>query len=95
MLIAPAPIISNLDERTREVYQDNIRITEAIALHMSHETELQKSHDQLEMSNRQLVAEKELNQELVKKKINQAGRNKKLIKELQVSWRKPVPWPIA
>ena len=36
------------------------------------------------MSNRQLVAEKELNQQLVKDKISQARKQKKLIKELKV-----------
>ena len=49
----------------------------ALTLHMEHEEALQKSTGQLEMSNRQLVAEKELNQHLVKEKIGQARRHKK------------------
>ena len=57
----------------------------ALTLHMEHEAALEKSTGQLEMSNRQLVAEKELNQQLVKEKIGQARKQKKLIKELQVS----------
>ncbi len=75
----------------------------ALTLHMEHEEALQKSTEQLEMSNRQLVAEKELNQQLVKEKISQARKQKKLIKELEVSGRgwgmkedRPLPpacWP--
>ena len=61
-----------------------MRMAHAVQLHMKHEETLQKSHSQLEMSNRQLVAEKELNQEMVKEKIGQARRQKKLIKEQQV-----------
>ena len=57
----------------------------ALALHMEHEESLQKSTGKLEMSNRQLVAEKELNQQLVKDKIGQARKQKKLIKELKVN----------
>ena len=76
---------SNIDERTREVYRENLHMANALTLHMEHEEALQKSTGQLEMSNRQLVAEKELNQHLVKEKIGQARRHKKQIKELQVS----------
>ena len=59
-------------------------MAEALTLHMEHEEALQKSKDQLEMANRQLMAEKELNQQLVQDKISQARSHKKLIKELQV-----------
>lgn len=75
---------SNLDERTREVYRENIHMAEALSLHMEHEATLRKDKEQLEMANRQLVAEKELNQQMVKEKIAQARHHKKLIKELQV-----------
>ena len=60
-------------------------MAEALSLHMENEEILKKSKDQLEMSNRQLVAEKELNQQLVQEKVAQARQHKKLIKELQVS----------
>ena len=59
-------------------------MAKALTMHMEHEKSLQVSHDKLEMSNRQLVAEKELNQKLVKGKISQARAQKKYIKELQV-----------
>jgi len=75
---------SNLDERTREVYQENLQMANALALHFENEEMLKKSTGKLEMSNRQLVAEKELNEQLVKEKISQSRKQKKLIKELQV-----------
>lgn len=62
-------------------------MAEALSLHMENEEILKRSKDQLEMSNRQLVAEKELNQQLVQEKVAQARQNKKLIKELQVKSR--------
>ncbi len=66
------------------MYRENIRMTEALTLHMEHETLLQKSNDKLEVANRQLLAEKELNQLLVKDKIQETRHHKKLIKQLQV-----------
>ena len=66
------------------MYRDNIRMAEALTLHTEHEESLQKSKDTLEMANRQLMAEKELNQQLVLDKISQARHHKKMIKELQV-----------
>ena len=82
---SPVPC-SNLDERTREVYRENVKMAEALSLHMESEEALRRAKDSLEMSNRQLVAEKELNQELVKDKIAQARHQKRTIKDLQVEW---------
>lgn len=59
-------------------------MADALTLHMEHEETLQKSTGQLEMSNRQLVAEKELTQQLVKEKIRQSRKQKKQMKELEV-----------
>ena len=64
-------------------------MAEALSLHMENEEILKKSKNQLEMSNRQLVAEKELNQQLVQEKVAQARLNKKQIKELQVKSHPP------
>ena len=61
-------------------------MAEALSLHMDHEATLRKGKEQLEMANRQLVAEKELHQQMVKEKIAQARHHKKLIRELQVRW---------
>lgn len=66
------------------MYRENIRLSEALSLHIKHEETLEKSQAKLEITNRQLVAEKELNQELVKEKIKQSAKHKKLIKQLQV-----------
>lgn len=80
---------SNLDDRTREVYRENVQMAEALSLHMEHEASLRKTTEQLEMANRQLIAEKELNQQLVKEKIAQSRQHKKLIRELQVGRPSP------
>ncbi len=60
-------------------------MADALKIHIEHEEELQKSQTKLEMTNRQLVAEKELNQKLVKDKIKQNSKHKKQIKDLQVN----------
>lgn len=52
---AHAEAVGNLDERTREVYHENVRMSQALALHMEHEETLQKAKEQLEMSNRSLA----------------------------------------
>ena len=57
---------------------------EALSLHMEHEENLRRAGDKMGMANRQLVAEKELNQQLVAEKISQARVQRKAIKELQV-----------
>ena len=75
---------SNLDERTREVYRENIQLSKAVTLHIAQEESLQKSQVNLDMTNRQLVAEKELSQALVKEKIKESVKHKKQIKQLQV-----------
>lgn len=85
---------SNLDKRTREVYRENIEMTKALALHLESEESLRRAKERLEISNRQLTAEKELNQRLVKDKIAQARHQKKTIKDLQVRWKgRPVCLP--
>lgn len=82
-LPVPSPS-SNLDERTREVYRENIKMSKALSLHLESEESLRRAKERLEISNRQLTAEKELNQRLVKDKIAQARHQKKTIKDLQV-----------
>jgi len=62
-------------------------MADALKIHIQHEEALEKSQTKLEMTNRQLVAEKELNQKLVKDKIKQSSRHKKQIKDLQVYMR--------
>ena len=59
-------------------------MTKALSLHLESEESLRRAKERLEISNRQLTAEKELNQRLVKDKIAQARHQKKTIKDLQV-----------
>lgn len=80
---AHSEAVSNLDEKTRVVYHENIAITDALSLHISEEQELRKEKECLEMANRQLAAEKELSQHLAQGKVQEAQRQKKQIRELK------------
>ena len=57
---------------------------EALSLHMEHEEDLRRAGEKMGVANRQLVAEKELNQQLVAEKISQARLQRRAIRELQV-----------
>ena len=54
-LLIPHSLHRNLDERTREVYRENVRMSKALALHMAREEELQRKTEKLEMANRSEV----------------------------------------
>lgn len=75
--------MSNLDEHTRDVYRENITMGNALSLHMTEEQNLRKEKETLEMSNRQLAAEKELSQQLAQGKVQQAHQQKRQIQELE------------
>lgn len=75
--------VSNLDEKTRMVYRENITISEALSLHMSEEQNLRKEKESLEIANRQLAAEKELSQQLAQGKVQEAHRQRKKIQQLE------------
>lgn len=75
--------VSNLDDKTRVVYEENVAMADALALHMSEEKDLRKEKEGLEMANRQLAAEKELSQHLARGKVQEAQRQKRQIQELK------------
>ena len=52
---AHSEAVTNLDERTKEVYRENVQMADALRLHMEHEETLRKSKEQLEMANRSLL----------------------------------------
>lgn len=75
--------MSNLDEHTRAVYRENITMGNALSLHMTEEQNLRKEKATLEISNRQLAAEKELSQQLAQGKVQQAHQQKRQIQDLE------------
>ena len=50
--IQSACVCRNLGDRTREVYRENVRMSEALALHSAHVEELEQRTKHLEEANR-------------------------------------------
>lgn len=75
--------IANLDETTKSVYKENVRVSEALKHHMREGEKLTKERDRLLTENEALLNEKEMNDVVVQEKIVQGKRQKELIKELQ------------
>jgi len=74
--------ISNLDETTKSVYKENVRLTEALNYHMREEDVLRKERDRLQEENDNLKQEKEVTDMMVQEKVVQVKHQKESIKEL-------------
>ncbi|XP_071833774.1 basal body-orientation factor 1-like [Apostichopus japonicus] len=75
--------VSKLDETTRSVYKENVRVNEALGYHIKESEELKALEERLAKENKQLKEGKELNEFLVKDKVVENKRQKSQIKELQ------------
>ncbi|KAL5008353.1 hypothetical protein ScPMuIL_013934 [Solemya velum] len=75
--------ISNLDETTRSVYKENVRLSEALRYHMKEGEMLKHAKDTLETENANLKADKELNDIMIQEKVVQVKQQKDQIKSLQ------------
>jgi len=75
---AHAEAITQLDETTRDVYKENVRLSDALNTQVKATQELQKRFDQLKSEADELKGEKELNDATVRMKITES---KKLTKE--------------
>ncbi|XP_078590461.1 basal body-orientation factor 1-like isoform X2 [Branchiostoma floridae x Branchiostoma japonicum] len=75
--------IEKLDETTRSVYKENVRLNEALSYHMKEASELRKERDRLLEENKALAGEKELNDLVVNEKVVQHREQKVQLKELQ------------
>ncbi|XP_006815796.1 basal body-orientation factor 1-like [Saccoglossus kowalevskii] len=75
--------IANLDETTRSVYKENVRLSEALNYHVKEANELKKAKEALEEESGGLRGDKDLNTQLVEGKIIECKRQKHQIKELQ------------
>ncbi|XP_005096741.1 basal body-orientation factor 1 isoform X2 [Aplysia californica] len=74
--------ISNLDETTKSVYKENVRLTEALNYHMKEGDLLKKERDRLQEENDNLKQEKEVTDMMVQDKVVQVKQQKETIKEL-------------
>ncbi|ORX52538.1 hypothetical protein BCR36DRAFT_582486 [Piromyces finnis] len=75
--------ILNLKQTTKEVYKENLRMADALRYHVMEGEGLQKLNNQLSVTNKQLLEEKDLNSIIVKEKIMQSKKQNDQIKELQ------------
>ena len=72
----------NLDEATKSVYKENVRITKALNYHTEEGEQLRKLKERLERENDQLKGDKEIDDLLIQRKVAQARHNKRLVKEV-------------
>ncbi|KAJ3224222.1 hypothetical protein HK099_000083 [Clydaea vesicula] len=75
--------VANLKETTKEVYKENIRMAEALSVHVQEGEELKAKNLRLTEQNRFLLEEKELHNVIVKEKILQYKQQCQEIKFLQ------------
>ncbi|XP_064623880.1 basal body-orientation factor 1-like [Lineus longissimus] len=75
--------IANLDETTRSVYKENVRVSEALNYHMREGDQLKKIKHTLDEENETLKGDKELNEMMIQEKVVQSRNQKHQIKELQ------------
>ncbi|KAJ3017888.1 hypothetical protein HKX48_003303 [Thoreauomyces humboldtii] len=76
--------VANLKETEKEVFRQNIRISEALQYHVQEGEEMAKTNAELVLVNRQLLDEKNLHDVIVKEKITQTKQQAREIKELKL-----------
>ncbi|XP_045186628.2 basal body-orientation factor 1-like [Mercenaria mercenaria] len=73
--------IANLDETTKSVYKENVRLSEALSYHMKEGEVLRKQKEKLEEENELLRGDKEINEMMVQEKVSQTKNQKQQIKD--------------
>lgn len=73
---------SNLDETTRSVYKENVRLTEALNYHVKEADELRAEKDKLLKENSQIKGDRELQDQLIQEKVISSKKQKKQINEV-------------
>ncbi|CAC5418876.1 Basal body-orientation factor 1 [Mytilus coruscus] len=75
--------IANLDETTKSVYKENVRLSEALNYHMKEGEVLKKKVARLDEENESLKGDKELNDMMIQEKVTQVKQQKEQIRELK------------
>ncbi|CAI8048446.1 Basal body-orientation factor 1, partial [Geodia barretti] len=75
--------VRNLGERTREVYRENLQMSEALALHAARVQELETRTEQLEAANRELGVERDLSGKLLASRVQSVKQYQQQISLLQ------------
>lgn len=76
-------IYRNLDETTRSVYKENVRVSEALQYHVAEGDKLKRLKEQLQDDNDKLRADEEMNNMVIKEKVSESKTQKKQIKEVR------------
>lgn len=79
-------IVRNLDETTKSVYKENVRLSESLNYHMKEGDMLKHERQRLSEQNEKLMSQKELSDTLVQEKVIQAKQHKETIKGVNKSW---------
>lgn len=75
--------VQNLDETTRNIYRENVRLTESLSLHMKESEELKKTLSDLTNKVETLSASQEMNEAITREKVQQVKNQRKGLKEKQ------------
>ena len=71
--------VVGLDETTKDVYKENMRMSEALEYHVEEGVELKRLNEELHRRNRELVEENELHAVIVKEKVRQAKAQEDMV----------------
>lgn len=74
--------VSNLDETTRSIYKENVRLTEDLNYHVKYGEDLAVTKKNLSVENKKLKSEKEMNSLIVEEKVVQGKKLQKQVREL-------------
>jgi hypothetical protein len=72
-----------LDEKTRNIYKENVDLDESLRIYKQEIDNLRKIKAQLTKQATTIMSDKEMNDNLIKDKIEQAQKQTKLIKEVK------------
>ncbi|CAD5121320.1 DgyrCDS9848 [Dimorphilus gyrociliatus] len=74
--------IANLNDTTKSVYMENVRINEALSYHMEAEEVLKKGNEKLKEENAELQNEVQMNRLIIEEKVALQKKNKKELTDL-------------
>ena len=72
-----------MDEKARNIYKENVTLTESLRIYKQELDSLQKTREQLTKQATSIVNDKEMNDSLIQEKIKEVQKNKKIIKEVK------------
>ena len=77
-------LFRTLDEKARNIYKENVDLTESLRIYKRELDNLEKGKEQLNKQVTAIMSDKEMNDLLVKEKIEQVQKQNQTIKEVKV-----------